>query len=235
MSRRSLLLAACGTAALAASLTIPALVLDASQYVALAAGVQAFGVVAALVFGAATLAREAKDKRLDRVAAIFDGYQTAHSDARYRLLGLLEGPEGRSKPASARQIRQDPAFSQYPDMPGANPRIDAERILLFFESLNGLRCAGALDLPLAHRLFGRNILWWDFAIAYEPFTQMRDPLRDLAEWVRAYNRSHRPAYLGEWQASLVGFCGPVGSTLIEKTPVVEGSPNASASAPPNAA
>ena len=67
--------------------------------------------------------------------------------------------------------------------------------------------AGALDLPLAHRLFGRNILLWEFAIAYEPFTQMRDPLRDLAEWVRAYNRSHRPAYLGEWQTSLVGFAG----------------------------
>ena len=47
MSLRFLLLAACGTAALAASLTIPALVLDASQYGALAAGVQAFGVVAA--------------------------------------------------------------------------------------------------------------------------------------------------------------------------------------------
>jgi hypothetical protein len=148
MSRRSLLLAACGAAALAASLTIPALVLDASQYVALASGVQAFGVVAALVFGAATLAREAKDKRLDRVAAIFDGYQTGHSDARYRLLGLLEGPDGISKPASLRQIRQDPDFSRYPGTPGTNPRIDAERILLFFESLNGLRSAGALDLPL---------------------------------------------------------------------------------------
>jgi hypothetical protein len=235
MSRRFLLLAVCGTAALAASLTIPALVLDASQYGALAAGVQAFGVVAALGFGAATLAREAKDKRLDRVAAIFDGYQTGHSDARYRLLGLLEGPDGISKPASLRQIRHDPAFSRYPDTPGVKPSIDAERILLFFESLNGLREAGALDLPLSHRLFGRNILWWDFAIAYESSTYMREPLRDLAEWVRAYNRSHRPEYLDEWQASLVGFCGRVGRTLIEETPVLQTSPNASDSVPSSVA
>jgi hypothetical protein len=70
VSLRFLLLAACGTAALAASLTIPALVLDASQYGALAAGVQAFGVVAALGFGAATLAREAKDKRLEPRRAV---------------------------------------------------------------------------------------------------------------------------------------------------------------------
>lgn len=232
MRRRLLLLATCGVAALVVSLTVPAFFLSAAQYGALAAGVQAFGVVAALAFGAATLARESRDKRVDRVIAAFDSYQVGHLDVKYRLSEHLRGKDGLLRPVTYSQLRHDPTLLAYPNAREFEPRIDAERLLRFFEALNGMRCAGALDLPLTHRLLGRNALFWDYLISFDPSDNWRQPLRDLAEWVQAYCGEYRPAYAGEWRESFRGYFGPGSPDLVETTPTSRDESVGSGSQPP---
>ena len=53
-----------------------------------------------------------------------------------------------------------------------------------------MRLSGATDFALLHRLIGQHALWWDRAIRYVEHEHLREPLRDLADWVRGYTEEH---------------------------------------------
>jgi hypothetical protein len=214
MSTRSLLSYVLLGIALIAVLIAPAFVIDAARYSALAAGVQAFGVVVALFAAATTLARDERNRRVDRVVAQYNIYQAEPIfSARFRLADHLSGPDGFAHPTSQLAIRSDPTLSQYVSGAGAEPDGDAERLLRFFEATNGMRIAGVLDEALTHRLLGRNILWWDRAIEYDINAHLRHPLRELAMWVKSYTASKGPAYTNEWRRSFERDFGSAESEL----------------------
>jgi hypothetical protein len=114
VSRKYVALVASGTTALLCSLIGPAFVLNSSQYQALAAGVQAFGVVAALVSAAVTFAREAQDRRVDRVSDLDQAYQSGTNfDARRRMREHIGASDGTAVPVTQVQLQSDASMGTY--------------------------------------------------------------------------------------------------------------------------
>jgi hypothetical protein len=170
---------------------IPAFIVSASTYQAMAAGIQSFGLIVTLVIATVTLTNDSRDKRTDRVMSLYDSLVgEAVYSARMRLSEHLKA-EGGGKiyPVTQRALREDKRLSKYPATTENTPLLDLHVILRFFERANALQIAGAVDLPLLYRLIGRNILWWDRAITFDPSEHLRLPLRLLAEWVRSYPKS----------------------------------------------
>lgn len=201
MSRKFIALSTLCVTILGLALIVPAFWLDSQQYSALAAGIQAFGVIAALAAAAATLAREARDKRADRVVSMFTEYQgVLLYEARVRLYEHLKGQDGLVHPTSQHDLLVEPAKRAYASGQGS-PRQDVEMILRFFESTNGMLTSKVLDVGLAHRLIGRNALWWNFAIVRDETAHLRRYLGELADWARDYSLRHSPDYLTSWDKS----------------------------------
>jgi hypothetical protein len=198
---------------LALVFVVPALVSDSTRYQAVVAGVQAFGVIIALLFAAVTIRNDTQDKRVDRAVELHDLVVSEPIyDARVRLAQHLRAfGDGAVRLVSQDELRNDPLISRYDPDPGVTPQRDLNRILRIFERSNALRLSGATDFALLHRLLGQHVLWWDRAIGYAEHEHLRQPLRDLAEWVRGYTREHPHLdYVTTWNILASGdFGGPL--------------------------
>jgi hypothetical protein len=178
-----------------------------STYASLTAGVQAAGVVIALGLGAATLMRDNRDRRVDRVLALHQELMTGDIwQARYRLVRHLRklGKDGKSRPVSRQELINDPTVSRYPPEESASPLIDADLLVRFFERADAARRTDALHLPLFAELIGRHALWWDTAILDNPGWATRIHLAEMAAWCHQYveeNRSRRPDVM-RWMAAV---------------------------------
>jgi hypothetical protein len=95
-----------------------------STYSSLTAGVQAVGVVIALGLGAATLMRDNRDRRVDRVLALHQELMTGDVwQARYCLVRHLRklGQDGKSRAVSRQELIDDPTVSRYDPEGSASP------------------------------------------------------------------------------------------------------------------
>ncbi|MEV0674983.1 hypothetical protein AB0I60_00530 [Actinosynnema sp. NPDC050436] len=186
-------------------LVVPIWLLNAAQYQALAAGVQALGVTAALVFGAATLLTDSRNRRVDRVldlhAALTSG---AVQESRVRLLLRLQDISGNTPSVSLHQLRNDAEFVSYPDPAQGRPLRDVNVVLRFFERVNAARTAGIVDLPLLHELLGGHVVWWDRVITDAVDEPHVRGLKELAVWVHHHSdtRASGLAYLESWRRNL---------------------------------
>ncbi|MBV1853396.1 hypothetical protein [Catellatospora tritici] len=175
--------------------TVLALLLDRGAYDALTGGVQAVGVVAALGLAAATLARDNRDRRVDRVLALHQELMTGDLwQARQRLVTHLtklgqdqrkKGEPDRVRRVTRTDLRRDGDASVYADGTGS-PRIDADLIVRFFERAEAARRTHSLHLPLFGELIGRHALWWNVALIADDRTwTSRQSLTELADWAAA--------------------------------------------------
>lgn len=171
---------------------------DASRYASLTSGVQALGVVTALAVGVATLMRDSRDRRVDRVLALHHELMTGDVwQARYRLVGHLRvlGRETASRSVSREELINDPDVSRYKPGSSGAPITDADLLMRFFERANAARRARSLHLPLFAELIGRHALWWNAALSGSPAWLTREPLTELAAWTSQYvetNRTRNP-------------------------------------------
>jgi hypothetical protein len=131
---------------LATVLGIAALFLNSGQYQAFTGGVQALGVVAALVIAVATIASDRTDRQVDRVLQLQE--ELLGSDlygVRTRLVRHLRehALEGKTRRVSLSELTGDPQLSKYDDADSAfDPRRDASRLLRYFEKANAARRGG---------------------------------------------------------------------------------------------
>ena len=198
ISRPRLVLAAI---LLASVLVLPALFANSERYQAVSSGLQALGLIVTLVFAALAIRNDTHDKRVERVIDLYDrmASEPVH-DARVRLARHLRKlGTGPVQDVSQEALRSDPLVSRYVDEPGCTPAQDLNRILRIFERADALRLSGATDFALLHRLLGEPALWWDRAIAYAEREHVRQPLHDLAGWVREYTTQHpQLTYVDSW-------------------------------------
>jgi hypothetical protein len=179
--------------------------LNAGQYQALTAGVQALGVTAALVFGAATLYSDSHSRKVDRVLDFHSALTTGDIQAaRIRLLNRLREDKDTIVPVSFKQLRNDRTFSVYKNSTEDSPLLDVNRVLRFIERANAARIAGIVDLPLFHELIGEHIIFWDHAITHDDTESLARSLRELASWVNRYTRTTaiNAGYLARWDANM---------------------------------
>ena len=161
-------------------LLVPAAtILSSGQYAAYAGGIQAIGVILTLYVAAATLTRDSKDGRVDRVLNL-------HSDLVGGDIGAARSRLGRwirsqdMKPISRRSLQSSVV---------TNPANSAEKqryedlhaLLRLFERIDGARLQGALDADSAVLLLGPHAAWWDRAIEWDD-TLGRKYLHSFARW-----------------------------------------------------
>ena len=192
---------------------VPALFANSERYQAVSSGVQALGLIVTLVFAAVAIRNDTHDKRVDRAVDLYNRVVSEPIyDARVRLARHLRALGGGSvRQVAQQELRTDPLISRYDPDPGVTPEQDLNQTLRVFERGDALRLSGATDFGLLHRLLGQHVLWWDRAIGYVEHEHLRQPLRDLADWVRRYTREHPHLdYVNTWDTLATGdFGGPL--------------------------
>ena len=173
-----------GVLILAALLTSASL-LNANQYGALASTIQAAAVIPAIAIAALALTRDSRDKRVDRV---LDLHKELHSSdmegATVRLAVHLRenGIDGKARPTSREELRDDPVLSKYSSDSQFRPRDDVNLILRYFERADVARVSNTVEGQLLVELIGRSATWWNLAITGTMDEMPRSHLSELANW-----------------------------------------------------
>ncbi len=197
--------------ALAAAILIvliaPIAFLDPQRYSAYASGVQAMGVLIALILAMLTLGADRHDKQVDRVLALHSELVTGEvQSSRIRLIDHLRRRGGGIyvHEATRDDLQKDPRLSAYDVKSEYTPLHDANTVLRFFERANAAIKARTVYEPLFHELILRYALWWDLALlpSSTPWAG-RAALTELAAWGKLYEEAHgeRLEYLTSWRAN----------------------------------
>jgi hypothetical protein len=203
----------------------PAFWLVPERYAAYASGVQAAGVLLALIFAYVTLSSQNRaaaeslksQVELDRVSRTLGFHEAMVSGeiqgARIRLIDHLRSLGVAQAPlrVSLKNLRSDEYASTGPDSRewGENyrhtPFHDVSIVLRFFERAEPALKMGLVDEVLFHRLLGRHIAWWDETIERDEGEAVRYALSGLADWVWEFIQQHpdRSAYAANWVKNLV--------------------------------
>lgn len=161
-------------------------------YGAVTGAIQAFSVTMALVIALLAQWGDSADRKVDRVLDL-------HRE-------LTSGPTGEARTSLGWFYRHARTAGGLPTYTRAElkarsyearrqdrvtPRMDADRILRFFERAEAARSRGSLDEPTAALLLGRHATWWDSAIRDDGETDpTRAPLRSMAAWAAQYVSEH---------------------------------------------
>jgi hypothetical protein len=186
-----------------AALLISASLLNANQYGALASTIQAVAVIPAIAIAALALTRDSRDTRVDRVLDLHRELNSSDmADAKVRLAAHLRkhGIDGKVRPTSREELRDDPVLSKYgPDSP-FNPRVDVDLILNFFERADVARASNTVEPQLLVELIGRSATWWNLAITGIMDEMPRSHFSELADWADDFVLKHqnRYSYLRNW-------------------------------------
>ena len=186
-----------------AALLISTSLLSANQYGSLASAIQAAAVIPAIAIAALALTRDSRDKRVDRV---LDLHKELHSndleEAKARLTAHLRkhGIDGKIRPTSREELRDDPVLSRYDSNSQFSPKADADLLFRFFERADVARLSNSVEAPLLVELIGRAATWWDLAITGVIDEVPRSHLKELAEWSNdfAIDHRHKYSYLQNW-------------------------------------
>jgi hypothetical protein len=203
---------------------VPAFWLLPDKYGAYAAGIQAAGVLLALIFAYVTLtaqnraAAEALKSQLelDRVSRTLGFHEAMVSGeiqgARIRLIDHLRalGVDRSPLRVSLEALRGAEYDSTGPDSRqwGENylhtPFHDVSIVLRFFERAEPALQRGLVDEELFHKLLGRHIVWWDETIDRDEGEAVRYALSELADWVWEYFQENpsRTGYVTNWNKNL---------------------------------
>jgi hypothetical protein len=184
-------------------LLVSASVLSASQYGALASTIQAIAVIPAIAIAAISLNNDGHDKRVDRVLDFHKEINSGYvQDAMTRLSGHLRerSADGRVRPISREELRNDPILSKYKSDRDSNPWADAGIIQTFFQRANAARVAQTVDMPLMAELVGRSAAWWSLAINDPGFGISLSPMRELAAWTDKFAADNHRKFpsMREW-------------------------------------
>ena len=190
---------------IALALVVPIPLLDAQRYAAYAAGLQALGVLVALILAGMALNSDRHDKQVDRVILLHSELVNGETQAaRIRLVDHLRLWGGRYvRSVTRNELQSSPGLSVYRYDKSSTPLNDANTILRFFERANAAVKWSSVYQPLFHELIIRHARWWELALreSSAPWAG-RDALRELSEWGRTYEaRWPELAYLASWQAS----------------------------------
>jgi hypothetical protein len=194
-------------AAIIIVLVVPFPFLESQRYSAYASGVQALGVLIALILAVLTLGADRHDKQVDRVLALHSEFVTGEIQAaRIRLIDHLRRRGGGLyiQGATRDDLQKDPRLSAYDQEPEHTPFHDANTVLRFFERANAAIKAKTLYEPLFHELIIRHVLWWELALlpGSSPWFG-RVALGELAAWGHQYEEVHGASleYLPSWRAN----------------------------------
>ncbi|HST83053.1 MAG TPA: hypothetical protein VLL08_15065 [Kineosporiaceae bacterium] len=202
----------------------PAIWLVPDRYGAYAAGVQAAGVLLALIFAYVTLSSQNRaaaeslrsQVELDRVSRTLGFHEAMVSGeiqgARIRLidhlrsLGVAQAPLGVSLETLRRSEYSSPESHsrEWGESYRHTPFHDVSIVLRFFERAEPALKLGLVDEALLHRLLGRHIAWWDETIDRDEGEAVRYALSGLADWVWEFIQQHpdRSAYVANWVKNL---------------------------------
>lgn len=206
--------------AVALAVFLPANWLAPGRYGAYAAGIQAAGVLLALIFAYITLTaqnRAAADAlrsqvELDRVSRTLGFHEAMVSGeiqgARIRLIDLLRDRGVAQAPlrVSFETLRGFEYSStnsgpmQWGESYLHTPMHDIHILLRFFERAEPALELGLVNEALLHKLLGRHIAWWDETLDRDEGEAVRYALSELADWVWNYIQSHpdRSTYVSNW-------------------------------------
>jgi hypothetical protein len=203
LSRRGSLYAL--AAAILIALIAPAGFLGSGRYSAYASGLQAAGVLVALVLAMITLDADRHDKRVDRVLALHQELVSGEIEGcRVRLIDHLRKRGGghRIVAVTRDDLQRDPRISSYDGTTEYTPFHDANTILRFFERANAAVKAGTVNEPLFHELIIRQALWWDAALRPSSMPWVgKSALDELRSWAETYEKAHATElnYLTSWR------------------------------------
>lgn len=188
-------------------LIVPITFLGPQRYSAYATGIQAIGVLIALILAVLTLGADRHDKQIDRVLALHSELVMGEvQGCRARLTDHLRKRGGSYVQRATRDdLYADPRLSTYDENPEHIPLYDANTILRFFERANAAVKAKTVYEPLFHELIIRHALWWNDALpACSTPWAGRVALGELASWGYMYEEAHGEGlvYLASWRASL---------------------------------
>jgi len=203
LSKRSNLYVALGI--LLVALVVPLPFLSPGRYSAYATGLQALGVLIAVVLAVVTIDTDRHDKQVDRVLALHQELVTGEIEGcRVRLIDHLRKRGGGHRVLSVTRddLQRDPRLSSYDGPSGYTPFHDANTVLRFFERANAAVKAGTVNQPLFHELIIRHALWWREALrpGSMPWVGI-SPLDELTAWARSYEDAHGAGlnYLPSWR------------------------------------
>jgi len=203
---------------------VPAYWFDSGEYGAYAAGVQAAGVLLALIYASSTLTTQkhvaaealrsqAELERVSRALAFHEAMVSGEIQAaRIRLIDHLRAAGEGNRPL--RVTLQTLRGREYPPRPGDQPgAVDVDRptpihdvhiVLRFFERAEPALTRGLVDRALFHQLLGRHIAWWDEAIDRNEGEAVRYALSTLADWVWTHTQEDpaEKSYVGNWIRNL---------------------------------
>jgi hypothetical protein len=203
---------------------VPASWFTAGEYGAYAAGIQAAGVLLALIFAYITLGAQNRaatealrsQEQLDRVSRTLGFHEAMVTGeiqgARIRLIDYLRahGDAGATCPMSVEQLRTgdyrsvnvDQAWQ--PESYLHTPIHDVNVVLRFFERAEPALTSGLVDEALFHKLLGRHIAWWDEAIIADEGEAVRHALSQLAAWVWDYGQRNplQSEYVSHWISNM---------------------------------
>jgi len=202
LSKRSNLYVA--LAILLVALVVPLPFLSPGRYSAYATGLQALGVLIAVVLAVVTIDTDRHDKQVDRVLALHHELVTGEIEGcRVRLIDHLRKRGGGSHvlPVTREGLQKDPRLSSYDGSTRYTPFHDANTVLRFFERANAAVKAGTVNQPLFHELIIRHALWWSEALlaSSTPWVGI-SALDELTAWARSYQDVHGASldYLSAW-------------------------------------
>lgn len=121
---------------IAFALIVPVPLLDAQRYAAYAAGLQALGVLVALILAGVALRSDRHDKQVDRVLLLHSELVNGETQAaRIRLVDHLRrcGGGQHMRSVTLSELQRAPGLSGYRDNRTSTPLHDANTVLRFFE------------------------------------------------------------------------------------------------------
>jgi hypothetical protein len=189
------------------AIVAPITFLDPQRYSAFVGGIQALGILIALILATQTLRADRHDRQVDRVLALHSEFAAGEiRAARARLIDHLRKQGGGRyiQGATRDDLDKDPRLASYDGNAEHVPFHDAQVVLRFFERANTVIKAKAVYEPLFHELIIRHAFWWELALLPSSTPWIgREDLHELASWGHLYARAHAAnlEYLASWRAN----------------------------------
>jgi hypothetical protein len=178
---------------------------DSGWVAALAGFVQALAVVPAVIIAAMTLSRDRKDRRVDRVLALYEELVGDLDDVRREVVDRVRLNRLRLK---GERISQSIGTEE----PGSAADKQVGKLLRFFERAEAMRVARSVDMRLLTDLVGSHAAWWDIAIVYDETSKARRALHRLAlasnQYAEVRRANRRFTQFSDWGRSRAADFSP---------------------------